>query len=159
LSRQSTSDPEVDSRRLRELALIEQEFRQQAPTPILEWVRRPWPTERMVEAIFNMTWRVLHRPTATFVTSDNPVFFFQQYGLATVESEIHFPLSARTALHGSWQGDPRTTTFVDAPDHLAAELNRRMCSAAESFVFSSRPERWTLIQRPARVGYLSLLRW
>jgi len=98
------ADPEIVAKRLLEVDATERKFRLQPPHNVLEQIREPWPSEIMVRALFNMTWRVLiSSGPQYFVTTDNPVFFFRGFGLAKEKSELTFPLSTTHALHGSWQ--------------------------------------------------------
>lgn len=158
-SRQPEVNGELVTRRLAELAQIEQEYLASPPVALVDQIRRPWPTDRVVQAIFDMTWRVLVTKSEAFITTDNPVFFFRSLGLATPESELVFPLSSHYALHGSWQGLPRTITFLEAQTPLVREINRRMFQSADSLCFSSKPQHWLRLSNPRRVDFVKRLRW
>jgi hypothetical protein len=70
----------------------------------MEKTRTPWPGREMTELIYYMAWRFCTtRGPSFFITSDNPAFIFECYGLRNDEAELVFPISSDLALHGCWQ--------------------------------------------------------
>ena len=97
--------------------------------------------------------------TDRFVTSDNPAFFFEGLGLGSPDSELTFPLSPELALLADWQGTPFSTSVFGAKPGLVREVNRRVVSGAERFIFSHAPQPW--LPKVAGKGnpYLSRIQW
>ena len=116
-------------------------------------VRGQWTTPRIVQTLLNMTWRVsMTDGSIGFLTGDNPLFFAKGYGLIHPESEITFPLSSCTALHGCWQGPRRHLLFGEAEPALVKEINRRMIYNANRFVFFHRNADWVwTVARKSRI--------
>lgn len=110
---------------------------------VIAEVRSPWPSQRVVDAVYGMTWRVVACPKGNpFLTSDNPAFFFTSLGLGRPESELTFPLTPDLALLANRQGPREATLTVQATLPLAREINRRLAVGAERFVFSDEPRQW-----------------
>lgn len=91
-----------------------------------------------------MTWTFLtfdERPA--FLTCDNPVFFFPQFGIGKAESELSFPISSNIMLWGT-----RRTNLAEGyfPTRtvIVKEMARRIASVATRFVFHSEKEDWIL---------------
>lgn len=132
---------------------LEQQYRVQPPANVIAQINSPWPSAQVVEAIRRMTWRIVDIPSDHFLlTTDNPAFFFDGYGLGTEKSELTFAVSSNQALLGSYQGPPETTMFLKPKTALIKEINRRLASGAERFVFASRRTTWieTVTLKPQR---------
>jgi hypothetical protein len=142
-ARQTNTDPELLSRRLAESDQIVARLAADPPPEVIAQIRAPWPTENMCRAIYDMTWRVLTADGPSFfVTTDNPVFFFREYGIGTPDSELTVPLSTNCVLHGCHELDRRGVTFLQATEQFVREVNRRMVSAATRLVFYHENARW-----------------
>lgn len=101
-------------------------------------------TPQTVSALTNMTWRFLtYEQAPAFLTSDNPVFYFEGIGIGKPESELSFPVSSSVALWASWRSDLREGYF---PTTLKAvkELNRRTACNATDYLYHAREEDWIL---------------
>ena len=125
-----------------------------------ELLGRQWVHPNIVERLYTMTWRVLNAENNnTFITSDNPFFFFKGLGLDNRDVEVSVPLSSRTALHMSYQGKPETTLFIPAETRLVNEINRRTAGVSDRFLFHQRQEKWieklTRVTRPR----VNRMRW
>jgi Protein of unknown function (DUF4238) len=143
LSEQAGADPEILKRRGLELDVVERKFQVQPPPNVLEQNREPWPSQRTLQLLFRMTWRVLiWSGPAYFLTSDNPAFYFRGLGLARKESELSFPLSTHHLLHGSWQQAGSELVFVGVEQAMVKEINRRVVSDAERLVFYHQAADW-----------------
>ena len=157
------ADPAIVTKRLAEIDEYEQRHRYDPPASLLEQIRSPWPTQAMVEAIFQMSWRVLRSQGPDwFITCDNPAYFHKAFGLATKDAELVMPLSTGYALHGCWQHDERgRLLFVDARQGLVREMNKRVASTATRFGFFHDAAPW--LPRLLRKGHnprrLSRVRW
>lgn len=139
-------DPAFDQallrRRLAELDAVEQRYRVEPPQSFIDDVRKPWPTRKVTETIFDMNWRILRSDAPSFVTCDNPAHFFECYGLGRMESELTFPLSSTCVLLGSWQGFRRGLTMGEASQPVVDEVNRRLVTSSTRLCFFQKQETW-----------------
>ena len=156
--------PNIDKalvvRRFAELEQAHERLYRESPAAVIDLIRSPWPREQYVELIFAMMWRVVMADSANrFLTSDNPAFFFEAYGLGNPESEVTFPLASDLALVASWQGPRGGFEFVQAKPILVREVNRRVASGANRFVFYHERCHWiaTLAEKPR--PFLSRIKW
>lgn len=135
-------DDGTASDRLAEADVVHTKFAEETPKEVIEQVRQPWPTEKLVRHILSMNW-YLHASVGPsyFVTSDNPMFTFDCYGVANPESEFTFPLAYNLALFGTWQPVKRRRV-PDASQALVKEANRRIISAAHRFIYSHAAAEW-----------------
>ncbi len=153
-------DPEIVGRRLVEVDATHQKLAVNPPPEIDKQVREPWPNEGMLDAIYQMTWRILiSSGPQYFITSDNPAFFFSAYGLGTPNSELTFPLSTTHCLYGSWQGAEQTLQFLEAKQTFVKEANRRLASTTERFAFYHEPAYWLEGVLQKKNPYLSAIKW
>jgi hypothetical protein len=156
----TTQNKELFERRLREIEDAEQSLRSETPEFIIKQIRQPWASEQIIGLICAMPWRIAHsRGSVFFLTSDNPAYFFEAYGLGKPKSELTFPISKDLALFGSWQGKQNSISYVDARPALVREANKRLISGAERFVFSHRQEDWIVKISDDPKLYLSRIQW
>jgi|SRR5688500_4397576 len=132
------------------------------PVPVVrDQIRDPRPSQKVVEAIMQMTWRIITAPIGEmFLTSDNPVFYHGAFGIGRPESELRFPISPSLALHATRQPNPRgPLTYEPAPKEWVREFNRSVASGAHRLVFTHRKTSWVgkLLHRSN--PYLFRLRW
>jgi hypothetical protein len=138
-----TGQDELLSKRLSELDEIHARYRNELPESISEQIRSPWPTNRILAAVSEMTWRVVRSSGPSwFLTTDNPAFYFEGAGIGTEHSELTFPIASDLAVVGNRQGEPGAMLFVNGTQHLVKEINRRLVSGAERFVFCHQREHW-----------------
>ena len=152
-------DPSIVARRLAELDATADQFQKRLPDDIIDQIRTPWPTEVMVELVLGMTWRfVSTEGPSYFLTSDNPAFFFEAYGLGNPESELTFTLTSNLALLGSRQtgGEGRV---LKAKPLLVKEINRRVASTATRFLFYREQKDWVATLGRKTDPYLSRIQW
>jgi hypothetical protein len=145
---------------LRHLDTIEEKLSRDTPPEVLANIASPWPNAAVLTAVRDMPWRIATTSGPSFfLTSDNPAYFFEAFGVASVDSELTFPLASDLALLGSWQGTLGSTEFLDAKQPLVKEVNRRIASGAERFVFYRTRATWieTLVHRSD--PYLSRILW
>lgn len=159
-ARTTAADPQLVSRRLAELEQAREKFQKEIPAEIIEQIRAPWPTERILTCIVLMTWRIVSANSAGFfITSDNPAVFFEAFGLGRPESELTFPLCSDLALLGSWRGPRGETFLVKAKPALVKEVPRRVASSAERFVFHHAKQDWVRLVAENQNPYLSRIQW
>lgn len=153
--------PERAERQLAELDKAHTKFTRELPPSVAAQIRDPRPTPRIIQAILSMRWRVLRASVPDyFITSDNPAFFHEAYGVGTEKSELRLPLSPSLALHGCRGLDePSLISFHEAPRDWVREFNRSVASGASSVAMSHRRADFlgTLLRR--KNPYLFRLVW
>jgi hypothetical protein len=160
VAKEQNADPEVLRRLLKEVAAAEKKLTTNTPPEVLKQIQDPWPSERIVLAVFNMIWRILvSSGPQYFLTTDNPAFFFNAFGLGKEKSELSFPLSSNYALHGSYQAAPSKLVFVRPTQNIVKEINRRLASEAERLAFYHEPAPWLLKVLQKQRPYLSVINW
>jgi hypothetical protein len=129
------------------------------PPSVERKIRSPWPSDQMIATVSGMHWRFVRSGVDQhFLTSDNPAFFFECYGLGTERSELTFPISRDLALFGSWT--PLSGNRKIAREaQFVKESNRRLVIAATRFVYSGTKAEW--VGRVATKGKsaLSRIQW
>ncbi len=150
-------DSAAVNRRLQEVDAAQEKFEEEVPQQVIDHFRIPWPSEKIVGYIYNMTWRFGTSSGPSFyITSDNPAFILS--GLGKPESELSFPISSDLALYGSWQGQKGSFLF-DAPQKLVKEVNRRVASVATRFLFYRECRGWVALLARKPNPYLNRIRW
>jgi Protein of unknown function (DUF4238) len=135
-------DPSIAARRLAEADAAEDRFKESPPPQIEELIVAPWPTADMVQRVWEMTWRFVWTDGPSyFLTSDNPAFFFDGFGLGRSEAELTFPLSSTLALHGSWVPTAKIG-IIPAPQDLVKEFNRRLACGSTRFIYYRERKDW-----------------
>jgi hypothetical protein len=144
---------ELDERRI--------QYEAELPPEALEAVRDPMPSDRLAAVLNEMVWRVVIAPEGeVFITSDNPAFFHEGYGLGDERAELRFPLSPTHALHATWYSGPGgALSFHHTSRDWVREFNRSQAYRATSLVFADRKALWlgTLLNR--QNPYLFRLTW
>jgi hypothetical protein len=155
-----SQDKELVERRMAELEKAEQTYRNEPPKEILEQIRIPWPSQQMIALVYSMSWRIVQsKGPSFFLTSDNPAFIFDAYGLGKPESELTFPIATDLALFGSWVGQQNSIIYLQEKQRLIREANKRIASSAERFVFYHRKEEWIAKVSDNKKPYLSRIKW
>ncbi len=113
--------------------------------PIELWYKNITPDTplKLSEFISSMRWVFLTTDeNSPFLTSDNPVFYFEWMGIGKQDSEITFPISSTIALHATWNMNFVEGYFNKATAPIIKEINRRTASAATRFLYFSKKEKW-----------------
>jgi hypothetical protein len=156
----SIASDEQLAARLAEAERVRDEFRVDPPKEVIDHIKAPWPTVAMIKAIASMTWRLAFtQGPQLFVTSDNPAFFFDAFGVGTAQSEVSFPLSPNLALLGSRQGESGATLFVEVRQIVVREVNRRTVANAERLIFANEQQRWLPALISKSRSHLSRIDW
>lgn len=152
-------DNQMAYQRLQELEDARAKFSAELPQTIIDQIRRPFWSERTVECIHNMYWHILPAaPGMHFVTCDTPAHSFDCYGVGTLESEYTITLSRDFALIGEHRRN--WGIGYERPQvQIAKEINRRILSHAERFVFSPSKAHWIDVVAQKRHPYLSRINW
>jgi Protein of unknown function (DUF4238) len=149
----------MESLRLAEADAVELKFKDCPPPEVIDKIRTPWPTSEMVQLIFAMNWRLFAtKGPSFFLTSDNPAFFFDCYGLAGEEVELVFPISSEMVLHACWQPGSQKGIPV-AEQNVVKEFNRRVASGATRFVFYRERKQWIATIAKTLPEALNRIRW
>ena len=153
------ADPALVARKFSEVEAAEKKLAVEPPPEVVKQIRSPWPPPRYAELLYAMTWRIISTDAKDFITSDNPAYSFEAYGLGSPETEVSFPLASDVALHMSRQGEPGGLLFVPGRPAGIREINRRVATGAERFVFGSALAPWlrTVCDKPK--PYLSRIVW
>lgn len=160
MSQEKAVDAEMVALRLSELELLKREFTRKPPVVVSRQIRDPWPSNQILSCISSMTWRIAVSPdTQFYITSDNPAYFFESYGIGNPESEMTLPLASDIVLLTSWQGQRGATLLMKAKPQLVKEVNRRIASGAERFLFSCMKEDWISLIAEKKTPYLSRIQW
>jgi hypothetical protein len=102
----------------------------------------PHTAPRALDALSAMTWQFFTFDSETaFMTSDNPVFFFEGMGIGNQYSEVTFPISRNVALWATWRVDLEEG-FRPTSRRIVREINGRTVSAATRYVFYARKVKW-----------------
>lgn len=154
--------PDLARRRLQELGAVHERYTQQLPHDLVAQLHDPRPTAAMIEALWRLRWRLLIAPEPEyFITSDNPAFYHEAYGIGTDKAEMRLPLSPRIALHGT---KARPTEAGKFSTHLIArdwvrEFNRSVASGAASIAIAHRRSEFLKTLLCRRKPYLFRLIW
>jgi hypothetical protein len=79
-----------------------------------------------------------------FLTSDNPLFFFEWQGIGKPESEVTFPISSEIVLWATWRKDLKKNQYVKQKEPIIREINRRIASSATKYVYYSLEADWVV---------------
>lgn len=156
----TSADPALVSRRFEQIERAREKLSKEPPLEMVDRIRSPWPSEQVLALVAAMTWRIVSaNGTGSFLTSDNPACFFEAYGLGRQESELTFPLASDLALLASWQGRTQQTIYLKGKLALVREVNRRVASGAERFLFYHAREDWVSKVAGKQRPYLSRIQW
>lgn len=160
--RQATGSFSAEQARqyLQESEMVENKYAEELPSEVRMEIFAPWPSEGVIEAIYNMDWRfVIAEGDEYFVTSDNPVFFFESYGLGTSGSEITFPVSNKIVLFGSRIPILDNNIFTKNTKQFVREANRRLIFHAERFIYSTERSGWIKTIAEKNHIHLNTIKW
>jgi hypothetical protein len=88
-----------------------------------------------------MNWQFLISKEITYITSDNPLFFFSHEGIGPITAEVTIPFSSTVALWMNRDAKSKPM-YAIASTAFVKEVNRRTACNATRFVFSSKKEAW-----------------
>jgi len=150
--------PPLANKYLADTDNVEAKYESQIPSNVLKQIRSPWPSENIIKAVYEMHWRFVHgQDNEHFLTSDNPAFFFDCYGLGTDNSEFTFPISRKLAIFGSWTPVSRGSGVISR-NQFVKEANRRLIDKASRFVYSCDKFEW-IRTFAMKEPYLSRIEW
>lgn len=145
--------------RVAEIDSTIEKFTRQPPTTVTDVIRTPWPFVSTLVALHGMTWRICRSEGPSyFLTSDNPAYCLEPWGLGQMESELVFPLCPTLLLHGSWEESRIEQTFT-MPQYMVKECNRRIATGAGRFIFYDREADWVFKVAFKAPSQLNQFRW
>lgn len=107
-----------------------------------------YPFYRVHLAMCQMTWRfMIAFKGSMFITSDNPVFFDEAFGLNHSQAVIIFPISNQVTLWASWSGGD-DLAFHPATESQTYLMNLATLRQADREVYASGKEDWVLKEWP-----------
>ena len=112
--------------------------------PKVVWLSLMSPTTfpKAITVLNAMTWQFLISGSeSAFLTSDNPVFFFESIGIGRPQSELSFPISRNISLWATWHRNA-AEGFVSTSEKVVHQINRRTLNAATDYVFFSHKANW-----------------
>lgn len=99
---------------------------------------------RIVAAVASMSWKFVVTDSHQFLTSDNPMFFYEHEGVGRPQSEVSFPVSSTVALIASNQRRDLDGTFFRVRPEVVKKLNRRTAHNTQRFAYAKKDEHWVL---------------
>jgi hypothetical protein len=158
--RNRNANGEIIARRLAELEQAHRKLIHTPPESVTAQNKSPWPRPKYVELIYFMMWRVVSSDSGDkYLTSDNPAFFFEAYGIGTANSEITFPISSSIALIACRQGPKGGLECINAKPALVKEVNRRVAAGADRFIYYHENCQWIAALAGKTNPYLSRIQW
>lgn len=126
-------------------------------------IKKPHESPLSAAIIFAMDWHLIVAPPETFfITSDTPATFFECYGLIDIDCEVTFTMSKKIALIGtSYQANGSTIWHHRSTPDYIEEINRRIISTTDRYVFSSQKADWIVgfAQDPELKSKCLRIRW
>jgi len=129
--------------RFREVEEIIEKYQGLQSKQIWQMGLRPKLTPRAIEGLLSMRWRYLVTEDDFFLTSDNPVFFFEDEGIGRPQSELSIPISSNVAIWANRNPLPELD-IINLKSQGLKELNRRTASNATRYLFSKENQQWIL---------------
>ena len=141
LSVNETDPEQFKAQKASEIAAIISDLSSRRDPDVWHGVLEFLPSEKIMQALLSMRWRVMTSENIDFVTSDNPVFFFPQLGIGRPDSYISVPISSN--LHFIADRDTRSSPFFfEGTRQQIKTLNKRTVENARRFAFSKSEEIW-----------------
>jgi hypothetical protein len=130
--------------RLHELSDWKLKYEKDFPMEVWYQNLRPDALPKVRAVLPAMTWIFLTSDKRqSFLTNDNPLFFFEGMGIGRPESEITFPISSRVTLWATWRKNLREG-YIAAKDSIIREINRRTASATTKYAYYSEQAKWVV---------------
>ncbi len=132
---------EIVTQRLTELPLVISEFKKEFP---LEAWYQNLISNYLVKSqqiIPNMNWIFFTTDNKhPFITSDNPVFYFEDIGIGNEQSELSVPISSQIMFWASWR--KATEGYFHVKDTIVNEFNRRTASISTKYAYCCQEMDW-----------------
>ncbi len=146
-------------RRLAEAREAETNIAARMPATVEQHILSPWPSKQMIALVLGMHWRFVQTDiTQRVVTSDNPAFYFECFGLGTEHAELTFPICSNLVLFGKWT-PIRDSKHVIRKTKFVKEANRRAVIGASRFVYTGHKADWITELAGKDVSALSRIMW
>lgn len=148
--------------RLQQVETLEKKYQRQPPEQVIRESRTPQPKEETTNIFYLMQWRILiSGGPEYFMISDNPLVYFEGYGLADPRAEFVFPLSTTHCLHGSWDREMLRQRFMVAEQRIVREINSRIACGATRMSFYHQRVEWipVLMSKIKDQSALNRIQW
>jgi len=127
--------------RLNELIQMKNEYEQGVPLEVDIKSKEPMLRDAIVDHFISMKWRIILSYEQEYITSDNPLFFFEGIGVANDISEVTIPLSKNIGLLMTNESS-RDEIVRSISPRVVREFNRRTVYFSSRFVYSSKKFSW-----------------
>lgn len=134
---------DIAASRKRDVANLIESYKQNPPDYFWHQSVGSAATPRMVQGLLDMQWTVLHSEGEPFISSDNPVFFFESEGIGSPQSELSIPFGSSVALWAT-RGRPARPSVLHADRSVVLEINRRSACNARRFLYTMRESPWAV---------------
>jgi hypothetical protein len=139
------SKKELLQERLQELPKLKLEYEKELPKELWYQTLSPDALPMVRTVLPAMTWVFFTSDNRQpLLTSDNPVFFFEWYGLGKPKSEITFPISSEIVLWATWRSGIVENQYAAIKDSILNEINRRTASSATKYMYYSIEANWVV---------------
>ncbi|KEZ96760.1 hypothetical protein A11M_0113715 [Xanthomonas vasicola pv. vasculorum NCPPB 895] len=142
----AASEPDLSeaaTRRKEEVGRIISAYKEDPPDYFWHHTLKSGATPRTVQGLLSMNWHFLVSPGESFITCDNPTFFFESVGIAAHESELSFPLSSEVCFWANRANSGRPQYFT-TDRSIVLELNRRSAHNTQRFIYTREEAPWVL---------------
>lgn len=147
------------SRKLQEVKDVREKYSENIPEQVQAQIQRPFISPKTVACIYRMKW---HIATATngmnFVTSDTPAHYDEGRGLSHSLTEFTLTLSNTVAFVGNHR-NAKGIAYHNPRPYAVREINRRIISNTERFVFSNLNEDWIKVLASSTHHQFNSMMW
>lgn len=98
-------------------------------------------TPESINALSRMEWTFLISSQPVFLTSDNPLFFFEDIGIGDLDSEVVFPVTNKVTLIAT-NRNSSDTKYRSVKKREISQINKRTATQAARFLFYSTELEW-----------------
>lgn len=128
-------------KRLLELDELQKNYESEIPKDVDDKCKKPMIREAIVEHFIKMKWRVIYSIEQEYITSDNPVFFFESVGIANDISEVTVPITKNIGIFMTNElGKDEIVRKIS--NRVIREFNRRTVFFASRFVYCAKSYHW-----------------
>lgn len=135
--------PETIKHQIDELKKLREKHEREFPKDVFQNFINPVPNWEIVLLLSKMKW-IFHYvdSNSKLLTSDNPVFFFESYGIGSEKSEVTFPISSDIYLWAT-RGNDREG-FFPVKEKIVKEINRRTAKNATKYLLYHTNQDWVI---------------
>ena len=117
-------------------------YKDNPPDDIWHQTISPELSPRIIEHIPKMAWVFFYaKEPMSFLTCDNPVFYFKHLGVGNPTSEFSVPMNGEVVLWATNRQDVKEG-YYEASNSVVKEFNRRTASNSTRFVYAGIDHTW-----------------